>query len=380
MQLFIPDYAEKVINTIENNGGEAFLVGGCVRDSLLYKQPDDYDIATSLLPDKVLTLFDKTVATGIKHGTVTVIIDGKNIEVTTYRTDGSYSDSRHPESVSFVRTLNEDLARRDFTVNAFAYNKRTGLIDLFGGYEDLNNKILRTVGSPEKRFNEDALRIMRLFRFSAQLGFSVEKNSLDAALRLSHTLESISRERIAIELFKSLTSKHPEKINPLLESGALSFCGINNCKVDNELSLLPAERNIRFSAFISSANCDVKEVCSLLKTDNSLLNYCLETQQLKNIEISDTYSCKKALNRFSRKAVEDSLIMKNLSPQIVSKVIESKEPYKAEHLQINGNDLIKMGISGKEIGRILALLTDYVIENPADNVREKLIEIASNNI
>lgn len=379
MQIFIPDYVKEVINTIENNGGEAFLVGGCVRDSLLNITPDDYDIATSLLPEEILSLFDKTIATGIKHGTVTVVSNGKNIEVTTYRTDGAYNDSRHPENVLFVRNLKDDLSRRDFTVNALAYNERIGLVDLFGGVDDLKGKILRTVGNPADRFKEDKLRIMRLFRFSAQLGFSTEENTLNAALLLSEALSEISRERIAVELFKSLTSKYPERINPLLKTGALKFCGIDKCEVSNNLSKLPRERFIRFFSFVNFANLSYENICKQLKTDRVLLNYCTELNALLSVDILNSTDCKKALNRFSEKAVEDSLIIKNQSAEIVRTVIQSGEPYKTEHLSISGNDLSAIGLRGKKIGLMLSFLTDFVIENPAQNEKEKLIEIACNN-
>lgn len=380
MQILIPDYVKDVINTIENNGGEAFLVGGCVRDSLLNKNPSDYDIATSLLPEKILSLFDKTIATGIKHGTVTVISKDKGIEVTTYRTDGKYSDSRHPEKVCFVGNLKEDLSRRDFTVNALAYNEKTGLVDLFGGVNDLKGQILRTVGNPADRFNEDKLRIMRLFRFSAQLGFTIEDNTLSAALQLSDTLIQISRERISVELFKSLTSQYPEKINPLLKTNALSFCGIYKCKVSDRLSLLPESRNIRFFAFVSFANLNFEVICKQLKTDKALLNYCVELKELLKTDILNSTDCKKALNRYSRKAIEDSLIIKEQSTEIVTKVIKSGEPYKTEHLNISGNDLSEIGLNGKDIGRMLSLLTDFIIENPTKNKKEILIEIACNNM
>ncbi len=379
MKIFIPDYVKDVINTIENFGGEAFLVGGCVRDTLLNKTPDDYDIATSLLPEETLGLFEKTIATGIKHGTVTVVSHGKNIEVTTYRTDGSYIDSRHPENVCFVRNLKDDLSRRDFTVNALAYNDKKGLVDHFGGVDDLKNKILRTVGEPIERFSEDKLRIMRLFRFSAQLGFAIEENTLCSAIELSHKLYEISRERIAVELYKTLLSDYPQNINPLLKTDALSFCGITECKISDSLKRLPKERFIRFFAFASCANLSATEICNQLKTDKALLNYCNELKELTEFKILSSSDCKKALNKFSRKAVEDSMIIKNQSADIVKKVIDSGEPYKTEHLKINGNDLHEIGLSGKNIGDTLSLLTNFVIENPTQNKRQKLIDIACNN-
>ena len=180
MTIKIPEYAESVLERLEQNGEEAYIVGGSLRDSLLGKAASDYDVATSALPERTLEIFSdyRVIATGLKHGTVTVMSDGKPIEVTTFRVDGGYSDSRHPDSVSFTRSIEEDVSRRDFTVNAMAYSQRRGLVDLFGGRDDLAKGIIRAVGDPERRFDEDALRIMRAFRFSAQLDFEIEEKSL----------------------------------------------------------------------------------------------------------------------------------------------------------------------------------------------------------
>ncbi|MEE0946490.1 MAG: polynucleotide adenylyltransferase [Acutalibacteraceae bacterium] len=380
MELFIPDYLNTVIKTIENNNGEAYLVGGCVRDTLLNISPDDYDVTTSLLPEKITTIFEKTIATGLKHGTVTVISENKPIEVTTYRADGSYIDSRHPKKVSYVSNLNEDLSRRDFTINAMAYNHTSGLVDLFGGKEDLNKKIIRTVGNPNDRFSEDALRILRLFRFCAQLDFDAEAETLEAALRLSHKLQNISRERIATELIKALLSSAPQKLNPLLISDALSFCGIPACSINKEFTFLPKEKYIRFAAFIASSDGDAEEICKNLKVENALLKYCIELSQLLKKEITDKISCKKALRDFSLKAVRDSIIIKGQSTETLELVIDSKEPYKISHLAVNGNDLAELKIQGKEIGSTLSHLTDFVIKNPQYNTKEKLLNIVRNNI
>ncbi|MEE1185167.1 MAG: hypothetical protein UHX92_03715, partial [Acutalibacteraceae bacterium] len=173
----LPEKIEYVINRITDSGFEAFIVGGCVRDMLMGKTPNDFDITTSATPEEIQNIFEKTVPTGIKHGTITVVLEGEPIEVTTFRCDGDYNDCRHPEKVEFVRSIEADLSRRDFTVNAIAYNPTKGIVDLFGGIEDINSKILRAVGNPEKRFCEDALRIMRLFRFSSVLSFEIEEKT-----------------------------------------------------------------------------------------------------------------------------------------------------------------------------------------------------------
>lgn len=205
----IPKQAEKIIHILEKNGYEAYLVGGCVRDMLLEKEPDDWDITTNAKPQEIKALFYRTIDTGIKHGTVTVIMDNCGYEVTTYRIDGEYKDGRHPNHVWFTSKLAEDLKRRDFTINAMAYNKKHGLIDLFGGQKDLEQGLISCVGNPMERFSEDALRILRAIRFAGQLGFAIEETTLKATEQLAPTLSKISAERIRIEFVKLLVSKHP---------------------------------------------------------------------------------------------------------------------------------------------------------------------------
>lgn len=219
MRIALPKQVEQIIRVLEENGFEAFAVGGCVRDSILGRQPSDWDVTTSALPEQVKALFRKTVDTGIRHGTVTVLLDGAGYEVTTYRIDGDYRDGRHPSEVYFTRNLEEDLKRRDFTINAMAYNDRAGLVDRFGGEKDLKSGMIRCVGSAGERFEEDALRILRAVRFSAQLGFSIEEETKKAAAALAPSLERISQERIQTELVKLLVSDHPEYLKTAWELG-----------------------------------------------------------------------------------------------------------------------------------------------------------------
>ena len=197
----IPKYVSDVLNRLEENGFSAYVVGGCVRDYLLGRPINDFDVATSALPEKMLEIFKdyKTVDNGIKHGTVAVVSENKLVEVTTFRSDGIYTDSRRPDSVSFVRSIEEDLARRDFTINAMAYCESEGIIDLYGGQEDLKNKLIRCVGNPHKRFSEDALRIMRGMRFASTLGFRIEEETLSAMIETKHLLQKIAKERITSE-------------------------------------------------------------------------------------------------------------------------------------------------------------------------------------
>ncbi len=217
--MHLPDKVEKIIGKLTDAGFEAYAVGGCVRDFLLGRTPKDYDITTNALPKDVKRVFRRTVDTGIEHGTVTVLMGKTPFEVTTYRVDGKYSDSRHPDSVQFTPDLEEDLKRRDFTINAFAYDPSTGLVDLFNGQSDLENKVIRAVGDPRKRFEEDALRILRAFRFSAELDFSIDPETLKAASDLKERLKLISAERIRDELTKLLVSGHPERLLSLYEAG-----------------------------------------------------------------------------------------------------------------------------------------------------------------
>ena len=219
MKIRIPDNVRTIIAAFEGAGHEACAVGGCVRDSILGREPQDWDIATSALPGETKALFRRTVDTGIKHGTVTVLMGNEAYEVTTYRVDGAYEDGRHPKSVTFTPSLREDLARRDFTINAMAYSDTLGLVDLFGGLEDLRAGVIRCVGVPEERFGEDALRILRALRFSAQLGFSVDPKTEAAAARLAPTLAKISAERIREEMTKLLVSDDPAALRRLYETG-----------------------------------------------------------------------------------------------------------------------------------------------------------------
>ena len=219
MILEIPKNAETILHILEKAGYEAYVVGGCVRDSILGRIPDDWDITTSAKPEQVKALFHRTVDTGLQHGTVTVLMEKEGYEVTTYRVDGEYEDGRHPKEVTFTASLEEDLKRRDFTINAMAYNPSSGLVDLFGGLEDIERKIIRCVGNPLERFTEDALRIMRAVRFSAQLGFAIEEETRKALKVLAPNLKHVSAERIQVELVKLLMSPHPDYLRVAYEAG-----------------------------------------------------------------------------------------------------------------------------------------------------------------
>lgn len=219
MKIILPKQVKTIIQILQENGYEAYAVGGCIRDSLLGRTPGDWDITTSAKPEETKSLFPRTFDTGIEHGTITVLMDGEGFEVTTYRIDGEYEDSRHPTEVQFTRNLKEDLRRRDFTINAMAYNDESGIVDIFGGMEDLCGKVIRCVGDAEERFGEDALRILRAVRFAAQLGFEIEEKTQDGIRKLAQTLANISAERIQVELVKMLVSANPDMIRTAYELG-----------------------------------------------------------------------------------------------------------------------------------------------------------------
>ena len=219
MKLYIPKQAASIIQTLSSHGYEAFVVGGCVRDSILGKTPSDWDITTSARPEQVKALFAKTIDTGIKHGTVTVMMDKVGYEVTTYRIDGTYEDHRRPNDVTFTTSLREDLMRRDFTINAMAYNDADGLIDLFGGMDDLENKVIRCVGQAKDRFEEDALRMLRAVRFAGQLNFRIEHSTREAIAACCENIRDVSAERIQMELLKLLISGHPEILKEAYSTG-----------------------------------------------------------------------------------------------------------------------------------------------------------------
>ena len=219
MLIHLPEDVKAILHTLQEAGYEAYAVGGCIRDSLLGRRPDDWDITTSAKPQETKALFGKTIDTGIQHGTVTVMRHGRGYEVTTYRVDGEYEDGRHPKEVTFTASLKEDLKRRDFTVNAMAYNEEDGLVDLFGGRQDLEQKIIRCVGEANERFEEDALRIMRAVRFSAQLGFSIEERTKEAIRGHAERLRQVSAERIQVELTKLVISPNPDFLRIAWETG-----------------------------------------------------------------------------------------------------------------------------------------------------------------
>lgn len=388
MRGFLPEKINKIITTLQSHGFDAYAVGGCVRDLLRGVSPHDYDVTTDALPDDVQRIFKKTVSTGIKHGTVTVLSEGEPVEVTTFRTENTYSDCRRPDKVQFVTDIRQDLSRRDFTVNAMAYNDGAGLVDCFGGKEDLSRGVLRAVGDPETRFLEDALRILRLFRFCAVLNFTPETQTLDAALSCSPLLAHISRERISVELQKAVCGQNIVALEPLLHSGALGFLGITQDKPLLPLSTLPPKGNIRFFSFLSACCCDLPSVLCALKCSNALKEYCRRMLLLCNGQIpKDKPSLKRLLRQTGINELDDYLVFLSrirgedncpLS-EMTAEILQNKEPYLIKHLAVGGNELKDIGISGSEIGNTLMQLLDAVTDNPALNNSADLIALARKN-
>ena len=280
MKIQIPAAAQEIVEKLCEHGYEAYLVGGCVRDMLLGREPGDWDITTSAKPEEVKAVFRRTVDTGIKHGTVTVMMGKEGYEVTTFRIDGDYTDGRHPDSVTFTPDLIEDLKRRDFTINAMAYNRDRGLVDAFGGRKDLEDGVIRCVGAAEERFTEDALRILRAIRFSAQLGFEIEEHTENAIKKIAPNLVHVSRERVQVELTKLLISPLPGRIRQVYETGISPWVSetfhrileISGGSCFHIPSSVPAEKSLRWAVFMRK--CEPKEavlVLKALKLDNDTI-------------------------------------------------------------------------------------------------------------
>lgn len=435
MTINIPQKAEQILHILNEAGYEAYVVGGCVRDSILDRVPGDWDITTSALPEQVKELFHRTVDTGIQHGTVTVMMGKEGFEVTTYRVDGEYHDGRHPDAVTFTRSLEEDLKRRDFTINAMAYHPGHGLVDLFGGMEDINRKIIRCVGDPVERFTEDALRMLRAVRFSAQLGFTVEENTKAALARMSGNLEHVSAERIQTELVKLLVSDHPEKIQDAYELGitkvilpefdammettqeTLHHCynvgehtihALMNIPADKVLRLTmlfhdtgkPARKTVdpdgtthfKGHAYVSEEL--TKSIMHRLKFDNDTLRKVSKLVLYHDDRMPAAMKhVRRAMNRISAELfpyymkvrMADTLAqsdyqrdkkLENLAgiEKCYQEILEKKQCVSLKELKVNGQDLIAAGIEkGPKIGQTLQTLLQEVIEEPEKNTREYLL-------
>lgn len=432
----IPAQAEKILDILHKSGYEAFVVGGCVRDSVLGRTPGDWDITTSASPQEVKGLFARTVDTGIAHGTVTVMMNGESYEVTTYRIDGIYEDSRHPKKVTFTSSLREDLRRRDFTINAMAYSHETGIVDIFGGMKDLKDKVIRCVGNAEERFSEDALRMLRAVRFAGQLGFSIDDSVRNAVRGMADLLDHISAERIRTEIVKLLTSPHPSWFRLAYEMGITSvimpefdrlmvqsqnnphhayttgehtLLSMENIPPDEVLRLSMLFHDIgkpdvcvtdesgkdHFRGHASRSEEITFRIMKRFKFDNSTLSRVCNL--VKNHSLYPQLSAKDirfAAFRIGPEAFDDYLLVKRAdilaqNPAVIQDKLNYldevgriwndirlyKDCLSMKQLELTGNDLISDGMKpGPEMGHLLEHLLYMVLEDPRLNTKEFLLE------
>ncbi len=391
----LPKAAEYIISALNKAGYEAYIVGGCVRDCLLGKQPKDWDITTSALPEQVKAVFSHTYDTGIEHGTVTVLIGKEGYEVTTYRIDGEYKDNRHPESVVFTNRLTGDLARRDFTMNAVAYSPAAGFVDEFGGIKDMRAGIIRAVREPSERFREDALRMMRALRFSAQLGFEIEKNTRAAIDENAHLIKNISMERVRDELLKLLLSDNPLKVYELKDTGIADY-------VLPDLSAMLDENKAEIMSLLErTEKTAVKRLALIMhKMDGKRLERFLRSLRLDNKTIKDTvtissyinaaadnspYGIRRLICDTSEQMAADIIEMRGiLSGEDTSQVMRTLKEItdrgdccSMAQLAVSGGDLKALGLNGKELGAALKRCLDEVLKNPQNNNKEYLINYIS---
>lgn len=422
MRIEMPYEAEWIIDNIRSHGYEAFIVGGCVRDAVLGRIPGDWDITTSAKPEQVKEIFGKTVDTGLKHGTVTIIKHGSGYEVTTYRIDGEYLDGRHPETVEFTPDLREDLKRRDFTINAMAYSHETGIVDEFEGMEDLKRRVIRCVGCAKDRFTEDALRILRAVRFAAQLDFVIEDETYKAIAEIAPNLVHVSKERIQVELTKLLLSDHPEKIWMVDETGIADYVtsgfpevferelerenshnagenetpGTSGCLVDGAsrdalkecwigLAALPADKSHRWAGFLRHMTAEqAVKILRGLKLDNDTIGNVKNMITAFQAPLAvDKVEIRRLLSRVTEYQFLGAMQLKKLDgdetvPGILRLFEEIKEAgdcVSLKQLAVNGGDLLAKGlVKGKQIGDGLMYLLNLVLEKPELNKKDILLE------
>lgn len=435
----LPEKVKLIIQRITDAGFEAYAVGGCIRDSLLMRTPDDWDITTSATPFQIKALFSHTVDTGIKHGTVTVLAGGEGFEVTTYRIDGEYEDNRHPSEVIFTPSLEEDLKRRDFTINAMAYNEKDGLVDLFDGINDIQRGLIRCVGDPARRFSEDALRIMRAVRFSAQLGYQIDEPTREAIRRLAPNLKHISAERIQTELVKLVMSPHPEYLKTAYELGITKvvFPEFDKCMempqnnphhcfgvgehTLESMKAVPADRVLRLTMLFhdigkpETVTVDEegishfhghpvmseeigRKVLRRLKFDNHTIDQVTRLVRYHDYYVEPSQRCVRraimkvgedifpmllqvkkadmeAQSVYQREEKEENL--KEVS-RIYEQILAQKQCVSLKTLDVTGRDLMEQTgmLPGKRIGEVLKYLLDFVVDDPARNQKEILLKEA----
>ena len=376
--------AEKIINKLIKNGYEAYLIGGCVRDMLMENDPLDYDITTSATPDIVTNLFERTVPTGLKHGTVTVIIEKKSYEVTTFRTEGIYEDQRHPKEVVFTKSLKEDVKRRDFTINSIAYNNREGFIDYYGGKEDIKNKIIKTVGNPSERFSEDPLRILRGIRFAARFGFCIDEATYTSMKELMPLVKNISKERIFDELSKMFSKNPKEAVILLCDTGFFDIFFAIPAKENIELiDKLKVKNFVTVFSLLYYNNLQYKEYLKLLKCSNKIKSDVDKICCCTDTKLYTKQDIKMMLKNHCFEDLIDEIfdikILLKTADNSVYRMYEeikiNQECYQLSSLAINGKDLIKLGLKNDEIKKTLDCLLNLVITDNSLNEKKNLTEI-----
>ena len=386
-----PKYVKQVLVALQSRGYLAYLVGGCVRDMILGVHPQDWDVCTSALPEQVRELFPRTLTVGIRRGTVTVLINSHSVEVTTFRSDGSYADHRHPEAVSFVGDLTSDLARRDFTMNAIALPPDGLVADPFGGVEDIRKGVIRCVGEPARRFEEDALRMFRALRFSARLGFGIEEQTLGAIYEKAALAASLSPERVRDEVEKMLLTSRPQILLTVIEAGLLDRYLLPRREDDPvseliRLTALPKKALPRWAGLcavlerhglISSA----RDFLGALRLDGRTQRVCADCCALLRTEPPKTpKEWKKLLNRYgvdtaSCAAQCSDALQSRRCYQDLRAVLKSGECFSLKHLAVTGDDLVELGLRGKELGEMLNFLLEYVMDYPDNTRRELLLQL-----
>lgn len=442
MRIQLPGKVNRIIDVLMAAGFEAYAVGGCVRDSVLGRSPNDWDITTSARPAEVKDIFPRTIDTGIKHGTVTVMLDKEGFEVTTYRIDGEYEDSRHPKKVTFTACLEEDLKRRDFTINAMAYNEQDGLVDIFGGMQDIQQGVIRCVGDPQERFMEDALRMLRAVRFSAQLGYQIEEGTKDAIRKLAPNLKLISAERIQTELVKLVVSPHPDYLRVAYETGItkqilpeFDLCmetdqnNPHHCynvgeHILHAMQAIEPDKALRLGMLfhdigkpqtltIDEAGIThnkghakvgekmTRDILHRLKFDNDTLDKVLKIVRYHDQEIGlNESSVRRAANRMGEdffpmlfavqradvQAQSDYMRTEKLEKlayikELYEGICRRQECLSLKDLAVTGSDLIALGMPpGKEMGMVLHELLELVLDEPKRNTREELLQISREKI
>lgn len=395
MNLNIPKKIERILQKINSAGYEAYIVGGCVRDCFLQRQPQDWDITTSAEPEQIKKIFNRTYDTGLQHGTVTVLWEGEHYEITTYRIEGKYDDCRHPNNVTFTKSLKEDLQRRDFTINAIAYHPQQGIKDYFLGQKHIEQKIIKGVGNATERFQEDALRMLRALRFSAQIGFDIEQSTYEALQQQKELIKKISVERIHDELEKMLLSKYLEKINLLWQSKLLNeISPILSQKMEQygeevikQMKKSPFDRMIRWTIFLQYMEAKQGEAfLKYLKFDNDTIKTVVPLlKHLKDDIALGEYELRKKANEITVEQLKRLLLIQQIQQkqnikqlqQCFDKILQRGDCITLKELAVTGEDLIKLGMAkGKQIGNMLHFLLDVVHKNPEKNSKEILLQCA----